>query len=531
VYGLPPFACQAIAHESATLGTENMRALLLAALATLPISLSAVPALAEDAPTQTLRIALREDADMLDPTLARTYVGRIVFAGLCDKLFDIDAKLNIVPQLATGYQWVDSKTLVIKLRAGVTFQDGEKLDAEAVKYSLMRHLTMQGSSRRSEVSGMESIDIIDPLTVKINLKAPNAPFLAALTDRAGMIVSPKAAEAEGKDFALHPVCAGPYKFAERISQDRIVLDRFPGYWNAANQHFAHVIYLPIVDSSVRLANLRAGAVDLSEQVVPSDVDAVKQDAKLKLVMSPGLGYNSINFNLASGPRADTAVGKSALVRKAFELSIDRQALVQVVYNGMYEPTAQAVPSASPFYAPDVKPPARDIARAKALLAEAKVKTPVVVHLMLANQPDIQQLGVVLQSMAAEAGFDLKLDTMEFATTLSAADRGDFEAYVIGWSGRSDPDGNMYNFVHSGAPLNYAHYSNKEVDGWLDEARAVTDVPARQALYAKVSAQVEADLPIMYLYSPQNIVGMSTKLSGFQPVPDGMIRITGMKLAK
>lgn len=509
-----------------------MRVFLMAAMAAVPLGLATVPpAMAEDAPTQTLHIALREDADMLDPTLGRTYVGRIVFAGLCDKLFDIDAKLNIVPQLATGYQWVDSKTLVIKLRAGVTFQDGEKMDAEAVKYSLMRHLTMPGSSRRAEVSGMQSIDIIDPLTVRITLKAPNAPFLAALTDRAGMIVSPKAAKAEGKDFALHPVCAGPYKFAERISQDRIVLDRFPGYWDAANQHFARVVYQPIVDSSVRLANLRAGAVDLSEQVVPSDVDAVKQDPKLKLVMSPGLGYNGIDFNLGSGPRAKTPLGESALVRKAFELSIDRQALVQVVYNGMYSPTAQAVPPASPFYAKDVQPPARDVAKARALLAEAKVKTPVVVHLMLSNQPDIQQLGVVIQSMAAEAGFAVKLDTMEFATTLSAADRGDFQAYVIGWSGRSDPDGNLYNFLHTGAPLNYPHYSNPDVDTWLTEARAVTDVAARQALYAKVAAQEESDLPIMYLYNPQNIVGMTTKLSGFQPVPDGIIRLRGLKLAK
>ncbi|MBN8892006.1 MAG: ABC transporter substrate-binding protein [Rhodospirillales bacterium 70-18] len=509
-----------------------MRVFLLAALAAVPLTTlpPAVPAFAADAPTQTLRIALREDADMLDPTLARTYVGRIVFAGLCDKLFDIDAKLNIVPQLATGYQWTDSKTLVIKLRDGVTFQDGEKMDAEAVKYSLLRHLNMPGSSRRAEIAGMESIDVIDPLTVRITLKAPNAPFLAALTDRAGMIVSPKAAEAEGKDFALHPVCAGPYKFTERVSQDRIVLDRFPGYWDAAHQHFARVIYQPIVDSSVRLANLRAGAIDLSEQIVPSDVDAVKQDPKLQLVMSPGLGYNSINFNLANGTRADTPLGRDPRVRKAFELSVDRQALVQVVYNGMYDPTAQAVPPASPFYAPGVLPPQRDVAQAKKLLAEAGVKTPVVVHLMLSNQPDIQQLGVVIQSMAAEAGFDVKLDTMEFATSLSAADRGDFQAYVIGWSGRSDPDGNLYSFLHSGGPLNYAHYASKEVDNWLEQARAATDVAARQALYAKVSAQVETDLPIMYLYLPKNIVGMSAKLSGFQPVPDGMIRLTGLKMA-
>src|ERR1700722_12338699 len=107
----------------------------------LAVCLLAIPTLGW---TQTLRIALREDADLLDPTLARTYVGRIVFAGLCDKLFDLDEKLNIVPQLATGYEWTDSKTLLIHLRTGVLFQDGTKMDAAAVKYSLDRHLTMKG---------------------------------------------------------------------------------------------------------------------------------------------------------------------------------------------------------------------------------------------------------------------------------------------------------------------------------------------------------------------------------------------------
>jgi ABC-type transport system substrate-binding protein len=99
--------------------------------------------------TQTLRIALREDGDLLDPTLARTYVGRIMFAGLCDKLFDLNEKLEIVPQLATGYEWTDPVTLIIHLRAGVTFHNGEILDAAAVKYTLERHLTLLSVWRRT----------------------------------------------------------------------------------------------------------------------------------------------------------------------------------------------------------------------------------------------------------------------------------------------------------------------------------------------------------------------------------------------
>src|ERR1700742_104842 len=170
--------------------------------------------------TQTLRIALREDGDILDPTLARSYVGRIVFAGLCDKLFDIDEKLQIVPQLATSYEWSDDKTLVLHLRPNVVFHDGEPFDAAAVKYSLERHLTMQGSFRRAELSAIDHIEVVDPMTVRIVLKTPSGPFLSQLADRAGMIVAPKAAEAEGNDFGLHRVCNGPFKFVERVPQDR-----------------------------------------------------------------------------------------------------------------------------------------------------------------------------------------------------------------------------------------------------------------------------------------------------------------------
>ncbi len=186
---------------------------------------------------QTLHIALRQDLDVMDPTLATTYVGRIVFAGLCDKLFDIDEKLNIVPQLATGYEWADDKTLVIHLRPGVKFQDGEALDAGAVKYTFDRYLTMQGSFRKSEISSIDHVEIVDPATVRIVLKSPSGAFLAQLTDRSGMVLPPKVAEQVGKDFASHPVCSGPFKFVERVPQDHVTLERFADYWDAKDHPF------------------------------------------------------------------------------------------------------------------------------------------------------------------------------------------------------------------------------------------------------------------------------------------------------
>jgi peptide/nickel transport system substrate-binding protein len=193
----------------------------------------------------TLRIGLAEDPDVLDPTLARTYVGRIVFASLCDKLFDIDESINIVPQLALSHETsADGKTVTIKLRPGVKFHDGEAMDADAVKASLERHMTMQGSFRKPELAAVETIEVADPLTIRLLLKSPFAPLIAQLTDRAGMIVSPKVAKESGDKFGLKPVCAGPFKFVERVQQDRIVLEKFADYWNAANIHVDRVVFRP-----------------------------------------------------------------------------------------------------------------------------------------------------------------------------------------------------------------------------------------------------------------------------------------------
>src|ERR1700676_5254035 len=177
--------------------TRVMKILRLAAIA-------AALLLSLDAGVQaqtTLRIGLAEDPDILDPTLGRTYVGRIVFAAFCDKLFDIDEKLNIVPQLALSQETsADGKEVTIKLRPGVKFHDGEPLDAEAAKFSLERHLTMQGSFRKPELAALDKVEVVDPLTIKLVLKTPYSPLIAQLSDRAGMMISPKAAKEAGEKF-------------------------------------------------------------------------------------------------------------------------------------------------------------------------------------------------------------------------------------------------------------------------------------------------------------------------------------------
>ena len=521
-------------------GTSGARAPSVGCAATSPVNgggywkalaacLLAV-AIAAPATAQTLRIGLREDPDVLDPTLGSSYVGRIVYTAMCDKLFDIDAKLAIVPQLATGYEWTDPTHLVLHLRQNVTFQNGEKFDADAVKYKLNRDLTIKGSMRAGEISAIKDIVVRDPATVELVLKAPSAGLLAQLTDRAGIMIAPKAAEAAGDQFGLHPVCAGPFAFDSRVAQDRIVLKRFPGYWNAANIHFDEVDYLPQPNSSVRLANLQAGAVDLVEYIVPTDVEAVRRDPKLTLAIGDALTYQGITINTGNGPGAHTPIGDQALIRQAFELSIDRKALIDVVYDGLYTPTVQANPPSSPYYFADIQPPARNVDKARALLKQSGATLPVKITLVAPNNPDLQQVGEVIQSMAGEAGFEVTLRSMEFASSLQAGYRGDFQAYNIAWSGRIDPDGNLWPFLHTGGTFNYGHYDSPAMDDLLDRARLTTNMDERKALYRQVVELERRDLPLIYLWTPKNVVGMRKQVTGFVQVPDGLIRLTGVSLA-
>ena len=477
----------------------------------------------------TLRVGLAEDPDILDPTLARTFVGRIVFAGLCDKLFDLDENLKIVPQLATSYEWSsDHKALTIKLRQGVTFHDGEKFDAAAAKFNIERHKTMQGSNRRGELAPVTSVDVVDPSTVRLNLAAPFAPLLAVLTDRSGMMVSPKAAQAAGEKFGARPVCSGPFKFVERIAQDRIVLERDPNYWNKAAIHFDRIVYLPIVDATVRLANLRSGQLDFIERLAPSDVPQLKNDSRIRVARIVELGYQGITINIGNGETAQKhALGRDPRVREAFELSLDRDAIVKVAMDGEAQVGNQWVAPNNAYYAKNVPIPKRDVARARALLKEAGIANPTVL-LMTPTTSDSQRLAQVVQAMAKDAGFDVKIQSTEFATSLNLADKGQFEAYVLAWSGRADPDGNLHAFHFCKAPLNYAGYCKPEINELIEKSRTAPDPEQRLKYFEQIAANVSKDRPVIYLFHRNWLWAHTSRLTGLRTVPDGMVRVQGLK---
>src|SRR5580692_3949414 len=296
-----------------------------------------------------------------------------------------------------------------------------------------------------------------------------------------MMVSPKAAKEAGDKFGLKPVCAGPYKFVERVQQDRIVVEKFADYWDKANVSIDRIVYRPIVDATVRLASLKSGGLDLIERVLATDIKDVRGDSRLKLSTALELGYMGLTLNIGNDKNKG-GLSQSEKVRQALDLSIDREAINQVVFNGEFTPGNQWISPEHPYYQKAFPVPKRDIAKAKALLKESGVSLPVSIDLMVPKGAENEAVAQVIQSMAAEAGFDLKIRLIEFATSFKQAQAGEFQAFLIGWSGRIDPDGNSYVFLHTKAPQNDGGYDSPEADKLMEDARLVTDQAQRKAIY-------------------------------------------------
>src|SRR6476620_3875100 len=481
----------------------------------------------------TLTIALDADPDALDPTLARTFVGRMVFLDMCEKLYDLDAKLQIVPQLAASLPTfsADKKTVTIKLRTGIKFNDGTAFNAAAVKQSLDRHKSLKGSARASELSP----DTSGNNTVVLHLSDRYSPITAQLADRSGMIMSPKALDALGDKFATAPVCVGPFMFKDRVAGDHITLVKSPFYYNKKNVHLNQITWKIITDPAARAANLRSGDVNVAEGIASTDLPAIQSNKALKLVKAVSIGYQGITVNIGNSkglgklPYANTgtAIAKSADLRAAFELALDRKVINKVVFNNTTNPDCFPVAPGTPWYAATKGIPCKltaDVKAAKAAFAKSGASPGVTVHLMIGTDAVAARLGQVIQSMEKAIGINVVLDPTEFVTSLNHEDAGQFETFAIGWSGRIDCDGNTFNFLHTTGSQNDSGYSNPVVDRAMTNERKAASLKARLVSLHAALAQAAKDRPVIYLYHPVNYDAQSNKVGGLQVFGDGLVRV-------
>jgi peptide/nickel transport system substrate-binding protein len=480
-------------------------------------------------PASVLRIGQQEEPDQLDPARGGTFGGRFAFTAMCDKLWDLQPDLSFRPQLATAWSWsADNKALTITLREGVTLHDGTPMTAEVVRANLERYRNAPESNRKGELRSVTAIEVVDARTVRMVLSQPFAPLLAALSDRAGMIASPAVFQRLGADFFREPVCSGPFRFVERVAQDRIVVEKFPGYWDAGNIRIDRIVFRMIPDTTVRLVNLQSGQLDMLQDLAPADAGKVRADNRLRLVTTPGLGYATIAFNLGNGPASDNPMGRNAKVRAAFEAAIDRTVINQVALEGLFVPNNQTELPSSPYFNKALPVPGRDVARARALLREAGLER-VEVELQVANTPRDRQVAEIIQAMTAEAGFDVRVRSGESVSNIQAMTRGEYQAGIHNWSGRADPDLNISIYIAADSFQNWGKYNNPAFEAALGRARAETDPARRAAAYQEVTTIYNTDKPIIPLYNTTWLFAMSSRVSGFVPVPDGLIRIQGMKI--
>jgi peptide/nickel transport system substrate-binding protein len=426
------------------------------------------------------------------------------------------------------------KTVTIKLRPGVKFNDGTPFTAEAMKYSLDRHREMPGSNRKSELAPVTAVEVADPLTIRLRLKAPFAPLTALLTDRAGVPVSPAAAQKLGDKFGTHPVCVGPWQFVERVAQDRIVVEKSPHYFDQSAARFDRIIFKVMAEDNVRLANLRSGDIDVMHQVAPSDSLNLKREGRFEVSSVTGLGYSGFSVNqhnktgkLQPPGNLGTPLANDPRVREALELAIDREALNQVAWDGQYTVGCTAIAPNSPFFDKARKCPGRDVARAKKLLADAGHAGGYSLEMVIVNNPRERRVGEVIQGMAREAGFNITLTPKEFASSLKDDDDGKHQTFLIGWSGRVDPDANIHQIHTCGGSLNATLACDEKIDAVLNKAREVYDVGQRTALYREAMDQILARRSYVYLYHQNYIVAFPKNLKGYKAVPDGLIRLKGV----
>jgi len=495
--------------------TAKMTRRSLAVLAGAAPFARAFTASAQDA--KTLTVGIVSDPVTLDPALMASFFEVSVQYNLHEPLVHVTPELQIEPGLAS-VEVADPLTYRFTLKPSLTFHDATPLDSAAVKANFDRMLDpATASPRRSELLPIASVDVTGPLTFTIKLTAPYAPLLQVLANRAGMMVSPTALKSLGADFATKAVGAGPYKLVSWTKNSALVVERFAGYWRGPAA-IERIVFSPISDETVRLTNLRAGTVQLVDAVPAQAVTTLGREPTITLKQATGLGFNAFSFNTTKAPFNDVRV------RQAFTMAIDKQAVLRAVYFGTGSTAYGAIPpSISWAFDAGFTPLKANLEAARKLLAEAGVTSPVPVTIVVTNSPAQVRTAEVLQVQANLVGFKVEVKQIDATSLITVLRQKEFDLCMSPWSGRSDPDGNIYNYFTKTGPNNFMGYQSDVVTDLLNQARSAPDQAARAKLYRQAEAQIGNDAPMLFLTFPATLQASVKSLSWLQ-YPDGAFRL-------
>jgi peptide/nickel transport system substrate-binding protein len=470
----------------------------------------------------TLRVGFYIEAATMDPHLSGSKIDRQVYHNIYEPLVTLDAKLGIKPGLAESWTQPDPKTLVFKLRRGVKFHDGTDFNAEAAKFNFERMKNEPKSVRKGEVANIDTVEVVDSHTIKVNLKKPDAALLATLTDRAGMMVSPKVVQERGNELQRNAKGAGtgPFEFVEWVRDSHLVIKRNEGYWNKqGGPYLDRVRYRPIPDDVVKLQSLQSGEIDVMDYVQPRDVAAVKADKNVVVLDVPSLADFAYQLNHTRPPFNNKAL------RQAVAYALDIEQIVKGVWLNVGVPANGPIPPTSWAYDKSIPFIKRDLAKAKAKLAEGGQPGGFAFTLTTNNIPINVQEAEVIQAQLREVGIAAKVNLVDSATLISSGNAKNFEMISYQWSGRPDPDGNTYQFFRTtpGTSLNWSGLSNPQIDALLDKTREVSSQAERRKLYGELTKLLQDELPMIFIVHPIEPKAFSPRVQGYDPIPDGMMR--------
>jgi len=520
-------------------------ALVLAACGSTPVSgttggaASATPAAGKPIYGGTITFGLENDVSNLDPMLSGLFVDRNIHYAMYDSLVRVSPKGDIIPWLAeTWTTSTDGKTVTFNLRKGVKYHDGTAFDAASVKWNIERYINTKGSSRTGDLSAVASVDVVDANTVKFNLKSAFAPLLAALVDRAGMMVSQKVVDAMGADFTLKPFKAGtgPFILTEAVKNDHYTLERNPDWWGKDDKgnklpFLDKIIVKPILDRDVLLTNLRTGQIQLINDLAGKDVPATKSDPTLTYQEVGSFAWSSMIPNEAK----DFIFNEKRYV-KAVAMAIDRQ---EILDKGPTQGNLGLVgwgPIAPAHFAydPSFKPfPKADPEGAKKLVADVG-RGPLKFELLVSSGDQTTiQLAQLIQAELAKADItaDIKTQLFNDIVTLQQSHKH-LGMTLIGWSGRLDPDGNSYDFVVTGKTNNDSSYTNAKVDDLMNQQRAESDPAKRKTLLQQAQQIFVVDDParVWFQFGISPLV-TAKSVTGMQAYADRIPRFEAAQLGK
>jgi peptide/nickel transport system substrate-binding protein len=450
-----------------------------------------------------LRFALPHEPGGLDPTAARfspdeLQVARAIF----DPLLTIDESSELRPGLATEVEPnADLTVWTITLRTGVTFSDGAPVDAAAVKASL--DTSRQSAALASLLDPIDTVEVIDDHTVRVELRSPWAAFAQILAEQPGLVSAP-GMRAAG-DPARMPVGSGPFVLDRWDAGREIVLKKRPDYWREGLPRLDGVTFVVTPDEATRLAAVRRGSVDVARLVEPWHMArasmATEEELQVLRDKSDDTPELVIVLNTVTPPFDDLAA------RAALAFSLDRDALSREVFHGEFLPADGPFSEGSRFYG-QAHWPILDVAHAAEMARDYEHRSGRALEFRLSVGPGLLDLELArrIAEQAAVVGIVVKLDVAPDSDLVRArVERGDFDAAMLPLFAGSHPDED-YELLHSGGGVvppgsrsaNLARFANRVIDDALDAARRDDDITAQAERYQQVQEELSQQLPYVFL---------------------------------